>query len=187
MLLDVLKKFEWYNEPCRITYRDDVMDICTESQTDFWQSQQHQQHKDNGHFFFTHKDNNFCLNLHWKYEEYSGFRQCGAMVRIDERNWIKVGIMASENNKPKIGTVVTNRGNSDWATHDIIPNSNEIWFRIKRIKSDYIIFVSIDGEKFQQLRLCNFHAEHPEVKAGAYACSPQNISFICTLIELNID
>lgn len=187
MLLDVLKDFEWYNEPLRITYREEGMDICTETQTDFWQNQQHQLHKDNGHFFFTSKGGDFCLNLHWKYEEFSGFRQCGAMIRIDERNWIKAGIMSPDNHKLQLGTVITHRGNSDWAVHNLGFENNEIWFRIKRIKGDYIIFVSTDGNKFQQLRLCTFHAETPEVKVGAYACSPQNISFVCTLANLNVD
>ena len=187
MLLDVLKNFEWYNEPLRITYREDGMDICTEMQTDFWQSQYHHLYKDNGHYFYTHKSDDFNLNIHWKFEEYSGFRQCGAMVRIDERNWIKVGIMSPDDNKLQVGTVVTHHGNSDWASHALVSVNDEIWFRIKRIKSDYVIFVSTDGQNYQQLRLCSFHMESPEVKVGAYSCSPQNVSFVCTLMNLTLD
>ncbi len=187
MLLDVLKDFEWYNEPLRLTYRDDGMDICAETQTDFWQSQQHQIHKDNGHFFYTQKDGDFTLTAHWKYEEYSGFRQCGMMVRLDDKNWIKTGIMSPSSNNLQIGTVVSHRGNSDWAIHNFSSLSEEIWFRIKRIKSDYLIFVSSDGQNFQQLRLCTFHAESPDVKVGAYACSPQNLPFVCTLVGLDVD
>ena len=187
MLLELLKDFEWYNEPMRITYRDDGMDICAEAQTDFWQNSHHQLRKDNGHFFFTRKDSNFILNTHWKFEEYAGFRQCGVMVRIDERNWIKLGTMSAGSEVFQLGSVVTHRGNSDWAVHNIENPQGQIWFRIKRLKGDYILLVSSNGVDFQQLRMCSFHAESPEIKVGVYACSPQNLPFVCTLSSLSLD
>ncbi len=185
MLLDVLKDFEWLNEPRKLAYSDAGMAISTEAQTDFWQSVQHQVRKDNGHFFFTPRDGNFTLTLQWQFGDYSGFRQCGLMLRLDERNWIKMGLMAAEAGKPQIGTVVTHRGNSDWAVHDLPESGNVLWFRVRRLKGDYIFFVSVDGEKFRQLRLVTFHSENPVIQAGAYACSPQEQPFDCTLKTLD--
>ncbi len=187
MLLDVLKDFEWLNEPRRITYSDEGMAIVTEPQTDFWQSVQHQIKKDNGHFFFTPRDGNFTLTTQWFFENCSNFRQCGLMLRLDERNWIKVGLMSTEPNNPQVGTVVTHRGNSDWAVHNIPSLNGNIWFRVRRLKGDYVFFASVDGQNFFQLRLVTFHSESPIIKVGAYACSPQEQTFNCTLKALDLE
>ena len=96
MLLDVLKDFEWLNEPRKLAYSDAGMAISTEAQTDFWQSVQHQVRKDNGHFFFTPRDGNFTLTLQWQFGDYSGFRQCGLMLRLDERKRFMVSGPAPE-------------------------------------------------------------------------------------------
>ena len=185
MLLDILKDFEWLNEPRKLSYNDAGMVVSTEAQTDFWQSVHHQIRKDSGHFFFTRRDGNFTLTLQWQFGDYSEFRQCGLMLRLDERNWIKMGLMSEESGKPQIGTVVTHRGNSDWAVHEISLSGNALWFRVRRLKGDYIFFVSTDGNKFRQLRLLTFHSESPVIQAGAYACSPQGQSFDCILKTLD--
>lgn len=181
MLLDDLQFFEWMNEPIKINYSESGMEILTNPHTDFWQSKQHKTAKDNGHFFFRRRDDNFSMTVHWSFVESGNFKQCGLMLRIDERNWIKVGIMSQTADKPQLGTVVTSNGYSDWATYDINGLEDEIWFKIKRNNGDYLLFYSTDGNRFKQLRMFHFRSEFPEVKVGAFACSPQNISFDCTI------
>lgn len=181
MLLDDLQYFEWLNEPRILNYNESGIEITTESHTDFWSSKHHQIHKDNGHFFFRRQDKNFSLTLHWSFPESGEFRQCGLMLRQDERNWAKVGLMSAKNTQPQLGSIITNGGYSDWATANVPTMNGEIWLRAKRINSDFIFFYSTDGEEFQQLRMFHLRSEFPEIKAGAYACSPQNKPFSGTL------
>lgn len=181
MLLDTLQHFEWLNEPANLNYNEAGMEILTAPQTDFWQHKQHHISKDNGHFFYCRQDGNFSSVVHWSFKDSGGFRQCGLMLRLDDRNWIKAGLMSADSDQPQIGTVVTAGGYSDWATTSTPEISNEIWFKVKRLNGDYLLFYSADGQVYKQLRMLHFQSEYPEIKVGAYACSPQNQSFLCTL------
>lgn len=187
MLLDHLKDFEWYNDPFDVFFNDKGMQVTSFEQTDFWQSIHHKTERDNGHFFFTRKHNDFSFVACWEFDNISQFDQCGIMVRLDNRNWAKISIMNENNQNPKLGTCVTQKGYSDLVIQDIAQNTNKIWYKIKRINGDYLIFYSLDGIKFQQIRIFHFINELTEVKTGIYICSPHKKSFTATLVEMHFD
>lgn len=115
MLLDALRDFTWYNEPHNVRFIEEGMIVEVAEQTDFWQSAAHNFHRDNGHFFYTEKTGDFTLTLKWHSDEPLAFAQCGVMVRLDNLNWAKGGVLSPDLYKPQLGTVVTNAGHSDWA------------------------------------------------------------------------
>jgi regulation of enolase protein 1 (concanavalin A-like superfamily) len=81
---------------------------------------------------------------------------------------------------------VTQNGYSDWAAQDIPQETKEIWFKIKRKQDDYQIYSSLDGENYKQIRLVHMQKEIPEVKIGAYLCTPSNKEFSATLSQISI-
>lgn len=103
------------------------------------------------------------------------------MVRLDNLNWAKGGVLSPDLYKPQLGTVVTNAGHSDWAVSPLYDYNADFWYRLRRKNGDFIIFYSVDGQNFQQIRLFRFWEPAETVKVGAYACSPQRAGFRCIL------
>lgn len=186
MLLEALQDFEWYNEPENVVFRDDDILITAIPQTDFWQSKHKGYGRDNGHFFFSRQDEDFSFAAKWSFSELKPYNQCGIMLRIDENNWIKAAVMYDNPELPMIGSSVTQNGYSDWAAQDIPQETKEIWFKIKRKQDDYQIYSSLDGENYKQIRLVHMQKEIPEVKIGAYLCTPSNKEFSATLSQISI-
>ena len=187
MLLEALQNFEWYNEPQNVTFHDKEMIVRAEMGTDFWQSKQHQYGKDDGHFFFTRHKGNFIFSVKWSFSGCEAYNQCGIMLRIDENNWIKASIMYDNPERPMLGSSVTQNGYSDWAAQDIPSGITNIWFKIKRLNGDYLIYYSIDGQNFKQIRMTALINDLPEVKIGAYICSPRSNGFEASLSALEFE
>lgn len=183
MLLDSLRNFSWYNEPQNVRFNEEGMVVEAKPQTDFWQSKHHNFHKDDGHFFFNRISGDFTLTLKWSFEKAFAFAQCGIMVRIDNLNWAKAGILAPDLNRPQLGTIVTNHGASDWAVVPLASKQEPLtmWYRLRRRNGDFIFYYSFDGNEFYQIRLFHLLNISAEVKAGAYICSPQLQGFSGTL------
>ena len=187
MLLSELHNFEWYNEPENVAFRDKCMHVVAEAKTDFWQSRHRGFGQDNGHFFFSRKEGDFSFVTEWSFSQNIPYSQCGLMLRINEKNWIKASIMHDNPNRPMLTTSVTQNGFSDLATQDISKNIERIWFKLKKINGDYQIYHSLDGEAFKQIRLVHLQNDMPEVKVGAYICSPTNEKFEAILSQLTFE
>lgn len=186
MLLDSLKDFSWYNEPENVRFIEEGMLIETAPETDFWANIPHRFHKDDGHFFYTLVRGDFSLTVCCSGEISTPFAQCGIMARIDSRNWVKASLLTANRNQPKIGSVVTNGGLSDWASLPLLALPDKIWFRLKRKAGDLILFYSIDGENFEQLRLFRLAAEQDELKVGAYTANPDKGKYVALLESVTL-
>lgn len=186
MILAQLKDFEWLNDPQNVTFTALGMRAESKKGTDFWQNDEAGIHKDNGHFFYLPKTENFTLTLSWDMKTDGNFDQCGIMVRIDEKNWIKASLLFENRNNPAVASSATVNGFSDWATHKLSYVPDKICYQLKRIRNDFVILYSLDGEKFEQIRMV--HMQNPAdfpVLAGAYICSPRSQSFSATLTQLD--
>lgn len=187
MLLTQLLDFEWLNEPKDVNFSEDGLRATAQNGTDFWQNARRGVRKDDGHFFFARKSGNFVMEVKWSFREIKNFEQCGAMLRIDERNWFKISIMTDNPSSPKLGSCVVNNGCMDWVVQDIPAGISEIWFRVKRQNGDYIIFYSLDGKIFRQIRLFSFLNEDVEIKAGAYLANPKDGEFEAVLNKIDFE
>lgn len=186
MLLDALKDFEWYNEPADVIFKESGMLVTAEPQTDFWQNVPRQFYKDDAHFFFTRKKEDFCLEVSWKAENLSSFDQCGIMVRVDEKNWLKASVLSENTDSPCLGTIVTQNGSSDWAVGPCMKHSDELTFRVKRRNGDYTLWFRFGDNPYILLRQLHLLNDCGEIKAGAYIASPRSSNFMATLTFLKI-
>ena len=76
-----------------------------------------------------------------------------------------------------LGSVVTNRGYSDWATTEIPAYVKTMWYRLSRREDDFCIECSEDGKAFHQMRICHLNEARGKISFGIYACSPEDSSF----------
>ena len=86
----------------------------------------------------------------------------------------------------RLGSVVTNNGFSDWATVDISSDIKVMHYRLSRRENDFCIENSLDGDNFNQMRICHLDKANDEINIGIYACSPENSSFRAVFSDMVI-
>lgn len=183
MNFEVLENFEWYNDPENVRFEDNSMVIYAKSGTEFWQSQQHNFKKDNGHFFYSRQNDDFILTLKWSFDAADKYSQCGIMVRIDERNWLKASMMNETKEDNILATSLTINGHSDWSGMSFDFPIREIWFRLQRTNDDYVLFYSLNGINFNRLKM--FYLQSIEdIKVGAYIAAPNPEPFVAALSDI---
>ena len=91
------------------------------------------------------------------------FDQCGIVMYLDGENWLKGSVEFENEHFQHLGFVVTNEGDSDWATTAIPADVKTLWYRFSRREDDYCIESSFDGGNFSQMRVCHM------LKGGAGA------------------
>lgn len=175
----------WFNEPAR--YRVGAgLELFTDEKTDFWQNTHYGFQRDDGHCLLARVEGDFSVLTHVEFRPQAQYDQCGLMVRVDRENWIKVSTEYENAECSRLGSVVTNLGFSDWATQDISSSHNEMWYRISRKGSDFLLEHSYDGQSWFQLRITHLHRAPEHVDAGVYACSPIGKEFWCRFKRLKI-
>jgi regulation of enolase protein 1 (concanavalin A-like superfamily) len=177
--------YYWFNEPPE--YRlGDGLEIITGKETDFWQTTHYGFRRDDGHCLFIDQTGDFSLVTHAEFKPRTQYDQCGLMIRVDEKNWIKVSTEYEDKDVSRLGSVVTNLGYSDWATRDIASSHQEMWYRIRKRGQDFLIEYSFDGKTWLQMRIAHMHTRAQTVQAGLYACSPIGEAFWCRFSALAI-
>ena len=179
------KTFYWFNEPAKYELGSGL-EIFTDEKTDFWQNTYYGFQTDDGHCLLTRRDGDFSLTTSVEFRPREQYDQCGLMVRVDRENWIKVSTEYESEKYSRLGSVVTNLGFSDWATQDIPSNTREMWYRIGKKGSDFLIENSYDGQNWHQLRITHLHRVSEPLEVGVYACSPTGKNFWCRFKLLEI-
>lgn len=179
------KTFYWLNEPAKYELGSGL-EIFTDEKTDFWQNTYYGFQTDDGHCLLTRRDGDFSLTTSVEFRPREQYDQCGLMVRVDRENWIKVSTEYESEKYSRLGSVVTNLGFSDWATQDIPSNTREMWYRIGKKGSDFLIENSYDGQNWHQLRITHLHRVSEPMEVGVYACSPTGKNFWCRFKLLEI-
>jgi len=177
--------FYWFNEPS--THRlGDGLEIFTDEKTDFWQRTHYGFRRDDGHCLLTTVPGDFSVKTHVEFRPQARYDQCGLIVRVDEENWIKTSTEYEDEQVSRLGSVVTNLGYSDWATQDVPSAHREMWYRISRRGSDFLIESSFDGREWLQMRIAHLHRAPEQLAVGVYACSPIGKAFRCRFSTLEI-
>ena len=181
-----ISKLVWTRQPRTFTIDENKITITTEPHTDLWQRTYYGFRNDNApvlqmeteaeFFSFTVKTD-FSSSHH-------RFDQCGVVLYLNSDNWLKGSIEYENEAYQRLGSVVTNRGYSDWATTDIPADVKTMWYRLSRRKSDYCIECSTDGEVFRQMRICHLQEGAGKIRFGVYACSPEDSSFEAVFTDL---
>lgn len=179
------KEFYWFNEPAQFSIKDGL-EIWTDANTDFWQRTHYGFRNDNGHCLLQDLTGDFCLQTEVTFQANGRYDQCGLMLRLDTENWIKASIEYINPETSKLGSVVTNLGYSDWATQTISSTIKQVWYRASKRGPDVRLDFSLDGEIWQQMRICHLHQPSDIIAAGIYACSPLKNQFSCHFAWLEI-
>ena len=174
-----LKQFKWTREPASYEIAGDKIYITTAPHTDLWQSTYYHFRNDNAPVLqMETEEKYFSFSVKTSFmESHHRFDQCGIVMYLDSDNWLKGSIEYENEEFQHLGSVVTNRGWSDWATTEIPADIKEMWYRLSRREDDYRIECSEDGSRWKQMRICHMHEGAGKVRFGIYACSPEDSSF----------
>ena len=177
---------EWINRPEQLVAGDDEITFTTSPQTDMWQNTYYNFCRNNAHMLLAETDRDyFSFTVKTRFQSKRRFDQCGIVLYIDEHNWLKASIEYQNVMFQRLGSVVTNRAYSDWATTDIPASIKEMWYRLSRRGNDFLIECSVDGITYNQMRVCHIERAEGSVKFGIYACSPEDSSFEASFTHFN--
>ena len=186
MKFDV-SKLEWTRQPASSSVTSDKIEIVTAPYTDLWQWTYYHFRNDNAPVLqMKTKEKYFSFVVKTEFESSHRFDQCGVVVYLDSENWLKASIEYETDAFQHLGSVVTNRSFSDWATTEIPGDIRHMWYRLSRRADDFRVECSIDGIHFQQMRICHLYAATGEVSFGIYACSPEDSSFKATFTGMEM-
>lgn len=183
----VKENLYWTREPKRCTITDSLITIETDPLTDLWQRTYYGFQNDNAPVLQMRTSRKyFSFTVKTEFNSSALFDQCGIAIYLDSENWMKASIEYENEEHSRLGSVVTNNGYSDWATHDIPSSVREMWYRLSRRESDYYIETSTDGVNFHQMRA--FHLFHGggEISFGIYAASPVDHSFTARFTHMEV-
>lgn len=171
-------KLEWTRKPQKYDIQYQKIIITTEPETDLWQRTYYGFRNDNAPVLqMKTSEKYFSFIVKTEFNSKRRFDQCGVVMYLNSDNWLKASIEYENEEFQRLGSVVTNRGYSDWATTDIDASIHSMWYRLSRRESDYCIECSTDGVHFKQMRICHMWEGTDEIEFGIYACSPENSSF----------
>lgn len=128
----------------------------------------------------------FSLTVKTDFDSKVRFDQCGIVLYLDSENWLKASVEYENEDIQHLGSVVTNKGYSDWATTVIDSSIKSIWYRLSRRKDDFRIEYSLDGINYNQMRICHLWEASGNIQFGIYACSPENSSFKATFTDFKM-
>lgn len=171
------ENFFYYNSP-DVSIKEGSAEFITRPNTDLWQKTYYGFQHDNAPFVqIKISEKYFSFTVKVKYFSKRRFDQAGIILYLDSENWLKASVEYENKDFQRLGSVVTNKGFSDWATVDIPADVTEMYYRLSRRENDFCIENSFDGKIFKQMRICHLDKANDEVNIGIYACSPEDSSF----------
>ena len=171
-----IDKLNWIRQPKKFKLQDDMIEITTEPYTDLWQRTYYNFRNDNAPVLQLLTDKKyFSFIVKTNFSESSHrFDQCGIVMYLDSENWLKASVEYENEAFQHLGSVVTNKGYSDWATTAIPADTKIMWYRFSRRESDYCIECSLDGINFSQMRICHMD-KGPRLFSSVYMPVAQRI------------
>ena len=182
-----LKNFTWTRPPKSFEVTQEAVKIITDPNTDLWQRTYYHFQNDNAPVLQMETEEKFfSFTVKTRFSTEHLYDQCGIVMYLDSENWLKASIEYENEEFQHLGSVVTNRGFSDWATTEIPGNVRSMWYRLSRRADDFRVECSDDGIHFRQLRVCHLYAATGDVTFGIYACSPEDSSFKATFTHMEL-
>ena len=176
---------QWFNEPP--SHREDrgVLSVVTGRETDFWNNTFYGFRHTNGHFLGTPVTGDFSLTVTFSAPYATLYDQAGAMLRVDDDNWLKCGVEHADGRR-NFSVVVTRDNQSDWSVMPIegAPGA-PVTLRLTRHAEALRVQLEVDG-KFELVRL-GYLRMGDTVDAGPMCCSPLGEGLKVTFHEIRFD
>ena len=160
-----------------------LLRVKTDKGTDFWRTTGYGYVRDNGHLYGALAAGEFDLSMRIAGPTADQYDQAGAMVRIDERNWVKTGVEYFEG-RLRLSTVVTFEY-SNWLVADLAPSTREVNLSLKRRGDSLEVHYRADGGPLE-LAAITYVAPGVEAMAGAMCAAPEGDGFSVSFHDLSL-
>ena len=181
------RTMKWTREPKVSEISEDRVLMETEPHTDLWQRTYYHFRNDSAPCLqMETEEKYFSFTVKTEFDSRVRFDQSGIVLYLDSDNWLKASIEYEDGVIQRLGSVVTNRGYSDWASVDIDASVKHAWFRLSRREDDYCVEYSSDGREFKQMRICHLFEGGNAIRFGIYACSPEESSFRAVFTDMEL-
>lgn len=175
---------EWLNEPARWSNRQGELTVVADAGTDFWRTTHYGYVKDNGHLYGQCVEAGFDLRVRVRGSYSSQYDQAGAMVRIDESNWIKTGVEYFDG-RLRLSTVVT-YGSSSWFVAELPGDASSALVLSLARSNDCVEIRYGLGEDPAELAAICFLRPDKAVTAGVMCAAPEGPGFEVSFSDLDL-
>ncbi len=174
---------QWLNEPAQWSEQGSTLVVTADAGTDFWRTTGYGYIRDNGHLYGQRLDGDFDLSMRIRGSYATQYDQAGAMVRVDERRWLKTGIEYVDG-RPRFSTVITLE-HSSWAVADLPGGTCELGLLVTRRRDAVEVRYCVDGGQ-RELAALVYLPPGEQVLAGAMCAAPEGGGFRVEFDDLTI-
>jgi uncharacterized protein len=174
---------QWLNEPGQWSEQAGALVVTADAGTDFWRITGYGFIRDNGHLYGEQVGGDFDLSVRVRGSYAEQYDQAGAMVRVDERRWLKTGIEFFDG-RPRFSTVITLE-HSSWAVADLPDDPGELGLLVTRRGDAVEVRYRLDGGA-STLAALVYLPPGEQVLAGAMCAAPEGSGFEVAFHDLTI-
>lgn len=145
-----LEKMQWFNEPENWTVENQTLSMFVTPKSDYWRISHYGFTVDDAPFYYALYGGEFEVKVKITGDYKNRFDQAGLMLRIDEQNYIKVGIEFVDG-VYNLSTVVTHK-TSDWSVIALEKPVPFIWIKAVRRLDAVEVFYSFDDKTYTMMR-----------------------------------
>lgn len=173
----------WWNEPAHWSADEGSLLVTADGGTDFWRLTGYGYARDNGHLYGEVINGDFDLSVRLNGAFSTQYDQAGAMLRLDESNWLKTGVEYYEG-RLRFSTVVT-IGQSSWAMADLPPDCSEVSLLLRRRDDAVEILYSATGGEPELCALAYLPPDR-DITAGLMCAAPEGRGFRVAFYDFEI-
>jgi regulation of enolase protein 1 (concanavalin A-like superfamily) len=174
---------QWLNEPARWSDEGGALVVTADGGTDFWRVTGYGYVRDSGHLYGEPLTGDFDLSMRLHGSCAARYDQAGAMVRIDERRWLKTGFEYVDG-RLNFSTVVTH-DYSSWSVARLPETMGELGLLVTRRGDAVEVRYTVDGSGPDLSAIAYLPPDAP-VLAGPMCAAPEGPGFEVTFHDLAI-
>ncbi|MFE6222718.1 DUF1349 domain-containing protein [Streptomyces sp. NPDC057854] len=161
----------WLNPPPSAEPEGGDLVVSTACESDFWRRTGYGFVRDSGHALLAPLPVGNAVEVTFQADLTTLYDQAGAMVRVDERTWVKAGVEATDG-VPHLGAVVTH-DTSDWSLAPVPEWAGKpVTVRVSRSGDALTIRARAGEGPWRMIRLAHMRPD-AIATAGPFCCSPQ--------------
>jgi uncharacterized protein len=173
----------WLNEPAQWSERGSELIVTADAATDFWRITGYGYVRDSGHLYGEVRTGDFDLSMRVRGSYAEQYDQAGAMIRVDERRWLKTGVEYFEG-RMRFSTVIT-LDHSSWALTNLPQATGELGLRLSRRGDAIEVRYAADDQEHALAAIAYLPPDN-EVMAGAMCAAPEGGGFQVTFRDMTI-